>query len=128
MRKILRVKYIAAEIHALLFISVWVLYAIFSQPVMNGPSSLPFLIVFIADLPISLVAFGVMFTRSEMGTIAEVRMAGLTGSAAASAVGEGESTQGRAVLGTKSGHGSLRKEAIELLGSFAGSEAYCKQQ
>jgi Tol biopolymer transport system component len=70
MRETLRAKYIAAEIHALLFISMWVLYAGFSQPLADGPSSLPFVILLIADLPISLVAFGVMFTSSEMGTIA----------------------------------------------------------
>jgi hypothetical protein len=36
--------------------------------------------------------------------IAEVRMGGRTRSAAAAAIGKGESTQGRAVLGAKSGH------------------------
>jgi hypothetical protein len=41
--------------------------------------------------------------------VAEVRMAGMERSKAAAAVGEGESTQGHAVLGTKSGHGSLRR-------------------
>jgi Tol biopolymer transport system component len=72
MRKTLRVKYIAAEIHALLFISMWVLYAGFSQPLANGPSNLPFVILLIADLPISLIAFGVMFTSAEMGPVAAV--------------------------------------------------------
>jgi Tol biopolymer transport system component len=70
MRKTLRVKYIAAEVHALLFISMWVLYSVFSQPLMNGPSAFPFVILFIADLPISMIAFGVMFTSSEMGPVA----------------------------------------------------------
>jgi Tol biopolymer transport system component len=51
---------------------MWVLYAVFSQPLMNGPSALPFVILFIADLPISIVAFGVMFTSSEKGVIAAV--------------------------------------------------------
>jgi hypothetical protein len=41
--------------------------------------------------------------------VAKVRMAGMAWGATAAAVGEGESTQGHAVLGTKSGHGSLRK-------------------
>jgi hypothetical protein len=41
--------------------------------------------------------------------VAEVRVAGLARSAAAAAIGEGEGTQGHAVLGTKSGHGSLRR-------------------
>jgi Tol biopolymer transport system component len=70
MRKSLRVKFIAAEVHALLFISMWVLYFVFSQPLMDGPSAFPFVILLIADLPISLIAFGVMFTSSEMGTFA----------------------------------------------------------
>jgi Tol biopolymer transport system component len=70
LRKVLRVKYIAAEIHALLFISMWILYFVFSQPLMNGPSSFLFVILFIADLPISVIAFGVMFTSSEMGPVA----------------------------------------------------------
>ena len=70
MRKTLRTRYVASEIHALLFISMGALYAVFSQPLMNGPSALPFVILFIADLPISLVAFGVMFTSSEKGMIA----------------------------------------------------------
>ncbi len=41
--------------------------------------------------------------------VAEVRMTGMERSEAAAAVAEGESTQGHAVLGTKSGHGSLRR-------------------
>jgi Tol biopolymer transport system component len=72
MRKTLRVKYIAAEVHALLFIAMWFLSFVFSQPLMNGPSALPFVILFIADLPISMIAFGVMFTSSEMGRAAAV--------------------------------------------------------
>jgi Tol biopolymer transport system component len=72
MRKTLRAKYIASEIHALLFISMWVLYSVFSQPLMNGPSALPFVILLIADLPISLVAFGVIFTSSAKGMVAAV--------------------------------------------------------
>jgi len=70
MRKTLLVRYIAAEIHALLFISMWVLYAGFSQPLANGPSNFPFVVLLIADLPISFVAFGVMFTSAEMGQLA----------------------------------------------------------
>jgi hypothetical protein len=72
MRETLRVKYIAAEIHAFLLTSMWVLYAGFSQPLANGPSNLPFVILLIADLPISLVAFGVMFTSAEFWPVAGV--------------------------------------------------------
>src|SRR5258708_2099654 len=66
MRKPTLVSYLASGIHALLFLSMWVLYAVFSHPLMNGPSALPFVILFIADLPISIVAFGVMFTSGSV--------------------------------------------------------------
>lgn len=72
MRKTLLAKYVASEIHALLFISIWVFYAAFSQPLMDGLSALPFAILFVADLPISFVAFGVLFTSSKWGPIAAV--------------------------------------------------------
>jgi len=72
MRKTLRIKYVAAEVHALLFISMWVLYVVFSRPVADGPSAALFVILLIADLPISFVAFAVMFTSSEMGPVAAV--------------------------------------------------------
>ena len=72
LRKALSVKYLAAEVHALLFVSMWALYLIFSQPLFDGPSAFPFLILFFADLPISFIAFGVMFTSVSMGTVAAV--------------------------------------------------------
>jgi hypothetical protein len=72
MRKTLRLKYVAAEVHALLFIFMWVLYFVFSQPLMDGPAGFLFLILFIADLPISFIAFAVMFTSSERGPITAV--------------------------------------------------------
>lgn len=72
MRKTLRFKYLASEVHALLFISMWAIYFVFSQPIMNGPSAFLFVILFIVDLPISMIAFGVMFTSSEMGPVAAV--------------------------------------------------------
>ncbi len=37
---------------------------------MNGPSGLPFGILLIADLPFSIIAFGVMFTSAAYGDIA----------------------------------------------------------
>ena len=68
----LRIKYLAPEVHALLFISMWILYFVFSQPVMDGPCGFLFVILLIADLPISFIAFSVMFTSSEMGPFAAV--------------------------------------------------------
>jgi Tol biopolymer transport system component len=72
MRKTLRLKYIASEIHAFLFISMSAFYFATSQPLMDGLSALPFAILFVADLPISIVAFGVMFTSSKWGLAAAV--------------------------------------------------------
>jgi hypothetical protein len=72
MRKSLRAKYIASEIHALLFISMWIIYFVFSQPVMNGPSAFLFWTLLIVDVPISMIAFGVMFTSSQWGSVAAV--------------------------------------------------------
>jgi Tol biopolymer transport system component len=72
MRKTLRAKYIASEIHALLFISMWIFYSVFSQPLMDGLSALPFLILFVADLPISFVAFGVLFTSTKWSPVTAV--------------------------------------------------------
>jgi len=37
---------------------------------MNGPAGLPFDVLFFADLPISAIAFGVMFTSAERGLLA----------------------------------------------------------
>src|SRR5260370_41639302 len=72
MRKPMKAKYIAPAIHALLFLAMWVLYWVCAQPLMDGPSALPFFILFIADLPISIVAFGAMFTSTANGTLAAV--------------------------------------------------------
>jgi hypothetical protein len=72
MRKPVQAKYIAPAIHALLFLAMWGLYWVSTQPLMDGPSALPFFILFIADLPISIVAFGVMFTSTANGTLAAV--------------------------------------------------------
>jgi Tol biopolymer transport system component len=70
MRKTLRAKYIASEIHALLFVSMWALSWAFSQPLLDGLSFLPFIILFVVDLPISFIVFGVMFTSTKWGPIA----------------------------------------------------------
>lgn len=70
MRSPMQAKYLAPRIHALLFLAMWGLYWAFALPVANGPSALPFLLLFIADLPISFVAFGVMFTSVKYGLAA----------------------------------------------------------
>ncbi len=78
------------------------------------------------------IAGGKVFTGEEIGEFAgefiggagpgvfagvvgaEVRMVGGAGSAALAAVGEGETTQGLAVLWTKRGHGVAPKVELEL--------------
>jgi hypothetical protein len=51
----------APALHVCLFALTWGLFWIQAQPLANGPADWPFRILFIADLPISVVAFGVMF-------------------------------------------------------------------
>jgi hypothetical protein len=51
----------APVLHMCLFILTWVLSWIQPQPLAQGPADWPFRILFVADLPISLIAFGVMF-------------------------------------------------------------------
>ncbi len=51
---------------------------------------------------------------------AEIRMAGLSGSAAVLAVGKGERTQRGTVVGAIGGHGSLQKERLDF-GIFGGA-------
>src|SRR5580704_11721897 len=55
---------------------------------------------------------------------AEMRMAVAAWTAAVAAIGERERTQGRAVLGVTSRHGSLQKERFGILGESRGSEAH----
>jgi hypothetical protein len=48
-------------LHLCLFALTWVLFWIQPQPLAQGPADWPFRILFIADLPISIIAFGAMF-------------------------------------------------------------------
>jgi Tol biopolymer transport system component len=72
MRKPMQAKYLAPLIHALLYLVMWGLYWVFALPMANGPSALPFFVLFIADLPISFIAFGVMFTSVKYGLVAAI--------------------------------------------------------
>jgi hypothetical protein len=51
----------APALHMCLFALTWVLFWIQPRPLAQGPADWPFRILFVADLPISLIAFGVMF-------------------------------------------------------------------
>jgi hypothetical protein len=55
------VPWAAAALHGFLFGLTGVLYIFQQQPLLNGPSLLPFAIISLADLPVSLIAFGAMF-------------------------------------------------------------------
>ena len=56
-----RPRFAAPALHVGLFAVTWILDWIQPQALANGPADWPFRVLFIADLPISLVAFGVMF-------------------------------------------------------------------
>jgi len=56
-----RPRLVAPGIHVCLFALTWVLFWIQPQPLAQGPADWPFRILFLADLPISLLAFGVTF-------------------------------------------------------------------
>src|SRR5882672_3833034 len=49
-------------IHLLIFALTWIFFWIQPQPLLDGPSRWPFIIIFLADLPLSAIAFGVMFS------------------------------------------------------------------
>lgn len=72
MRRLSPAQYLAPALHAILFLTAWSLYAVSSQPMMDGISAGPFLVLLIADIPISIVAFGVLFTSSTYGPLAVV--------------------------------------------------------
>ncbi len=72
MQNLAQAKYIAPVIHAILFVAMWVFYGVYARPIMDGPSGWLFFTLLVADLPISVVAFGVMFTSSANGTLAAV--------------------------------------------------------
>jgi hypothetical protein len=56
-----RARLTAPLLHVCLFALTWMLFWIQSQPLLDGPSRWPFGVLFFGDLPISAIAFGVMF-------------------------------------------------------------------
>jgi hypothetical protein len=55
----------------MLFAATWIAYAVFPQPLMDGPARWPFAILMVADIPISLVCFGLVFSgRTLLGLFA----------------------------------------------------------
>jgi hypothetical protein len=64
MHLIRRLYVLAPVLHGLLFAVTWLLFWLQPRPLAQGPADWPFRILFLADLPISLIAFGAMF-RSD---------------------------------------------------------------
>jgi len=60
----LRSQLTAPALHVLLFALTWGLYWVQNKPLMDGPSGLPFAVLFIADVPISFLFFGAMWNAS----------------------------------------------------------------
>jgi hypothetical protein len=72
MKRFSRAQYLAPTLHALLFVTAWCVYALSSQPMMDGLAAVPFFLLFITDIPISIVAFFVLFTSATCGSLAVV--------------------------------------------------------
>lgn len=60
-KKFLRSRWFAPTLHILLFAITWLTDLAQSQPLLDGPARLGFAFLFIADFPISLVAFSAMW-------------------------------------------------------------------
>ncbi len=72
MHRLSKARYVAPTLHAILFLATWLAYTVSSQPLMDGITALPFFALFVADMPISIVAFGVLFTSSKYAALAVI--------------------------------------------------------
>src|ERR1700722_5673808 len=70
MSRPMRIKYLAPALHGLLFLSMLTLYWEFARALADSPARLLFLVLFVADFPISWVAFGVLFSSAKFGPFA----------------------------------------------------------
>jgi hypothetical protein len=61
-----RARLVAPGIHFAVFALTWFLYWLQPEALLNGPSRWPFLVVFLVDFPISVIAFGAMFTSDAL--------------------------------------------------------------
>jgi hypothetical protein len=73
-----RARYSLPAAHAFLYLVWWASYAVSNQGLTEGFTGLFFTILFIADLPFSFVAFGLMFEGGRNGQIASI-MWGIVG-------------------------------------------------
>ena len=70
--RLLRVRYTLPAVHAFCFLAMWVCYGASNQGLSEGLAGVFFDIVSVADLPFSIVAFGVMFEGGKYATFAVV--------------------------------------------------------
>lgn len=70
--KHLRARYAFPVAHAFLFLAMWASYKISNQGLAEGLPGVFFAIVLIADLPFSIVAFGIMFQGGRDGVVAAI--------------------------------------------------------
>jgi hypothetical protein len=62
--RLIHLRLIAVALHILLFSSTWIAYWLQKQPLANGPAFWPFFVLLLVDLPISIVAFGIMWGKN----------------------------------------------------------------
>jgi hypothetical protein len=68
MHQLRRRRYLAPFLHVCLFALTWIMNLVFPQALLDGPAVFPFAVLFVADIPISLVCFGLMFSgRTVLG-------------------------------------------------------------
>ncbi len=72
-----KAKVTAPVLHASLFFIASALMWASNRPLLQGPASFPFLILWIADIPISLIAFNEMFFSDKYGWTAWALWGGL---------------------------------------------------
>ena len=60
----------ASTIHALLFGLTSVVFLISDRPILDGPGAIPFVVLLVADIPISIVVFSEMFFSAKYGWFA----------------------------------------------------------
>jgi hypothetical protein len=67
--KLLQPRYAAPSFHVILFCLTWGLASVSSKPLMDGIAALPFALLYIVDIPISVMAFGAFFSSGTAAPI-----------------------------------------------------------
>lgn len=66
MRQLLRARFIAPTLHAILFAVTTYYVVLRNLPILDPPALLPVAVLFFADFPMSVIAAGVIFTSPVM--------------------------------------------------------------